>query len=148
MSQQYLVRPDTRPWIFQVWTAFAIAALLCVIGLWNLPHGGSDRAFLIVGFLFCASSSLTLAKTIRDNRDEQVDTDLWIVHVWIAFALAICVTLWGLIRIDLDVWKKGYFVASALFLISSTFVLAKTVRDNQESEILAGLAQAGEPAKQ
>lgn len=148
MSQQYLVRPDTQAWVIQVWAAFAIAVLLCAIGLWNLPQDGSDRAFLTIGFLFCVFSALTLAKTIRDNRDERVDTDMWILHVWIAFALAMCSTIWGLARIDLDVWKKGYLVASAFFLISSTFVLAKTIRDNQEAEILASLPQSAPEASQ
>ncbi len=137
MSQQFLVRPDTRAWVFQVWSAFVLAILLCAIGLWHLPSEGAD--LLIVSCFFCVCSSLTLSKTIRDNRDEQIDTDLWIMQVWIAFVLAIGSTLWGLVRIDLDVWRKGYFLASLLFLVSSTFVLAKTVRDNHEASVLAAL---------
>jgi hypothetical protein len=139
MSQQYLVRHDTQAWIVQVWIAFAVSVLLCAIGLWNLPALGTGRAFLTIGFLFCISSALSLAKTIRDNRDERVDTDMWIMQVWIAFGVAVTSTLWGLLSIDLDFWRKAYFFASALFLISSTFVLAKTIRDNHEAAVLESL---------
>lgn len=139
MSQQYLTRPDTRAWVFQVWSAFTMSVLLCGVGVWNLPNTGLDRAFLTIGFFFCVFSSLTLAKTIRDNRDEKVDTDMWALNVWIAFAVALTFTGWGLVRMELDIWKKGYIITSALFLVSSTFVLAKTIRDNHEAAILNAL---------
>lgn len=139
MSQQYITRPDTRAWVFQVWSAFTMSVLLCGVGVWNLPNTGLDRAFLTIGFFFCVFSSLTLAKTIRDNRDEKVDTDMWALNVWIAFAVALTFTGWGLVRMELDIWKKGYIITSALFLVSSTFVLAKTIRDNHEAAILNAL---------
>ena len=137
MSQQYSPRPDTKAWIFQVWVSFIVSVLLCAVGIWNLPHEGLDRAFLAVGYFFCLTTAFTLAKTIRDNRDEQVDTSFWVMQVWCAFLVAFVLTGWGLYRMDIEVWRKGYMVATSLFLVSSSFVLAKTIRDNHEAAILS-----------
>jgi len=142
MPQQFVPRADTPAWIFQVWTSFVCAVALCAIGVWNLPSDGTDRALLAVGFFFCLSAAFTLQKTIRDNRDEKIDTQMWMFQVWAAFIIAFALTGWGLFRINIAIWHKGFMVASALFLISSSFVLSKTIRDNHEAKILAGLGDA------
>lgn len=136
MAGQVLVRRDTQAWIFQVWTAFASAVVLCTVGVWNMPGEGTERALLALGLFFCLSATLTLAKTVRDNRDEQVDTQAWIFQVWAAFIVANALTAWGLARTSVDGWKKGYLVASWLFMLSAAFTLAKTIRDNHEAELL------------
>jgi hypothetical protein len=56
------------------------------IGVLMLPGRELDRAFLTISFFFCLFSSFSAAKTIRDNRDRQVDTASWVMTVWIAFA--------------------------------------------------------------
>lgn len=75
-------------------------------------------------------------KTQRDNRDGQVDTSAWVIAVWIALAAAILLTGWGLWRMGIEQWQKYYMLVSWLFAVSSTFTLAKTVRDAQEAELL------------
>ena len=135
-TQKYLIRRDTSAWILQVWAAFAVAVTLSAIGIWNLPNEGLDRAFVAIGFLFCLSAGFGVAKTVRDNRDEQVDTPSWVFQVWAAFAIAVLVTAWGLYRMQIGSWEKGFLVASWLFLVSATFTLAKTVRDNHEAGLL------------
>jgi hypothetical protein len=136
----YTPRQDSNAWIMQVWIAFACAVMLCAYGVWHLPSQGTDRALLAVGFFFCLSASFTLQKTVRDNRDEQIDTQMWTFQVWAAFIIAFALTGWGLIRLSIDGWHRGFLVASALFLVSSSFVLAKTIRDNHEAKILGGSA--------
>ena len=139
MANQYVPRADTSAWIFQVWIAFICAVVLCSIGVWNLPGEGTDRALLGVGFFFCLSSVFTLQKTVRDNRDEKIDTQMWFFQVWAAFIIAFALTGWGMFRINIGMWHKAFLVASALFLISSSFVLSKTIRDNHDAKILTGL---------
>lgn len=135
-TAKYLIRRDTSAWILQVWAAFGLALCLSAIGIWNLPNEGLDRAFVAIGFLFCLSAGFGVAKTVRDNRDEQVDTPSWVFQVWAAFSIAVAVTAWGLYRMHLGTWEKSYLAASWLFLVSSTFTLAKTVRDNHEAGLL------------
>lgn len=136
MSNRYLVRRDTAAWVFQVWTSFGLAVLACAIGVWSMPSQELDRAFLAIGFFFCLFASFTLAKMIRDNRDERIDTGAWVMTVWIGFAVAVLLTAWGLFRMNIGDWEKSYMVVSWLFLVTTVFSLAKTVRDKQEADLL------------
>src|SRR5262245_11918199 len=47
------VRRDTRAWKAQVWISFGLAAGLCAIGLAYLPGRDLDRAFMVMGYVFC-----------------------------------------------------------------------------------------------
>ena len=136
MAQQYLMRRDTSAWNLQVWLSFSIAVVACAIGVWSMASEELDRAFLAIGLFFCLFSAFTLAKMIRDNRDERVDTAPWIMTVWIGFSVAVALTAWGLFRMKIGTWEKGYMVVSWLFLVSTAFTLAKLVRDKQEADIL------------
>ena len=136
MASQYIMQRDTQGWRTQVWISFAIAILACAIGVLRLPGQELDRAFLAIGLFFCLFSSFALAKTVRDNRDGQVDTSSWKMTVWIAFAAAFSLTAWGLWRMNIGEWQKGFMLVSWLFLVSSTFTVAKTIRDKHEAELM------------
>ncbi len=147
---QYIMQRDTQGWRAQVWISFGLAVLACGIGVLRLPGQELDRAFLAIGLFFCLFSSFALAKTVRDNRDGQVDTSSWKMTVWIAFAAAFSLTAWGLWRMNIGEWQKGFMLVSWLFLVSSTFTVAKTIRDKHEAELMdrAGRAQVeNRPAK-
>jgi hypothetical protein len=136
MATQYVMQRDTGSWRMQVWISFGLAVCAAGVGVINLPGAELDRAFLAIGFFFCLFSAFAVAKTIRDNRDGQVDTSSWVMTVWVAFAAAVALTAWGLWRMNIPVWQKNYMIVTWLFLISSTFTLAKTVRDRHEAELL------------
>lgn len=136
MTGKVLVRRDTQAWISQVWISFGLAVLACAAGVLQLEASQLEAAFLALGFLFCVSASLVLSKTLRDNVHEQVDTAAWRLFVWIAFAIAVGVTLWGLSGINTGGWQRGYLGVSWLFLINSTFTLSKTLRDQFEAGLL------------
>lgn len=136
MAQQYLIRRDTASWSLQVWLSFGLAAAACGVGVVNMPGADLDRAFLAIGLFFCLFAGFTLAKMIRDNRDEKVDTGPWILTVWSGFFIAVALTAWGLLRMQIGFWEKGYMIVSWLFLISAVFTLAKTVRDKQEADLM------------
>lgn len=149
MNTRYVMRRDTEGWRTQVWVAFALSVLACGWGVFALPSAELDRAFLAIGLFFSLFSAFAVAKMTRDNRDGAVDTQGWVIVVWVAFAAAIALTAWGLWRMNIDVWQKRYMLVSWLFLVSATFTVAKTVRDKQETELMARQAQAqreGEPA--
>jgi hypothetical protein len=63
------VQRDTPAWIFQVWASFAIAVGTTAAGIVYLPLDPWVRAFFGMGLLFTVGSSLTLAKTLRDNHE-------------------------------------------------------------------------------
>ena len=136
MATKYIMQRDTSGWRVQVWLSFGIAVLACAFGVLRLPGQELDRAFLALGMFFCLFTSFAVAKTIRDNRDGQVDTASWSVTVWVAFAAAIALTAWGLWRMNIPGAEKNYMLVSWLFLISATFTLAKTVRDGHEAALM------------
>jgi hypothetical protein len=70
------IRQDTRAWKAQVWISFFCAATLCATGLAFLPGRDLDRAFMIIGYVYCVSAAFALAKFVRDNEAKTIDTPL------------------------------------------------------------------------
>lgn len=136
-----VIRRDTRAWRTQVWISFIAAASLCAIGLLWLPGQDLDRAFMVMGYVFCLSTAFALAKYVRDNQHGKVDTPMWGGVVWAGFVCAMALTGWGLWRMEVNPTYKAYLGVSWLFLISSVFTLAKTLRDAHEADVLEARAQ-------
>ncbi len=136
MATQYIMQRDSKGWNFQVWVSFVLAIVAAGAGVIQLPGQELDRAFVSLGLFFSLFASFTVAKMIRDNRDGQIDTTSWTMTVWAAFVAALSLTAWGLWRMNIPVWEKSYMVVSWLFLITSTFTLAKTIRDAHEADLM------------
>jgi hypothetical protein len=132
------VRRDTNAWRMQVWISFAVAVTLCATGLAWLPGQDLDRAFMVMGYVFCMSAVFAVSKFVRDNQGRKVDTPMWSMVVWGGFAFAMALTGWGLYRMAIDPTYKAFLFVSWLFLISSVFTLAKTLRDAHEADIAEG----------
>lgn len=145
-ANPHTLRRDTRAWRAQVWISFGLAISLCAIGLAWLPGDDIDRAFMVMGYVFCLSTAFALAKFIRDNQARSVDTPMWRLVVWGGFAFAMALTGWGLWRMGIQPVWKAYLLVCWLFLISSVFTLAKTLRDAHDADLLearlAGRAEA------
>ena len=87
-SSHALPRADTKAWKLQVWVSFGLAVSLCGMGLAYLPGADLDRAFMVMGYMFCLSTAFALAKFVRDNEATKTDTPMWGLVVWGGFALA------------------------------------------------------------
>jgi hypothetical protein len=135
------IRRDTKAWKLQVWVSFGLAATLCGTGLAYLPGADLDRAFMVMGYVFCLSTAFALAKFVRDNEVRRTDTPMWGLVVWGGFAFAMGLTAWGLWRMDVNPTYKAFLGVSWLFLISTVFTLAKTLRDAHEALIAEARAQ-------
>jgi hypothetical protein len=138
------VRRDTKAWKAQVWISFGLAATLCAVGLAYLPGRDLDRAFMVMGYVFCLSAAFALAKFVRDNEARRQDTPLWSMVVWGGFMFAMALTGWGLWQMEINPTYKAYLGVCWLFLISGSFTLAKTLRDAFEADLLD--ARRGVPA--
>ena len=145
-----IIRKDTNAWKLQVWVSFGLAVTLCACGLAYLPGADLDRAFMVMGYMFCLSTAFALAKFVRDNETRKTDTPMWGLVVWGGFALAMALTGWGLWRMDVNPTYKAFLGVSWLFLISTVFTLAKTLRDAHEAQLaearLQGMAMRGSAA--
>ena len=60
----------TSAFYAQAALSFGIAMLSVVLGIFYLPVDPWQRAFLAVGALFLVTSSFTLAKCLRDAREQ------------------------------------------------------------------------------
>ena len=140
---QPLIRRDSKPWQLQVWASFGIALTLCAIGLAWLPGQDLDRAFMFMGYLFCLSTAFVLSKFVRDSEASAQpaqrrvpDTPMFKLVVWGGFGLAMTLTAWGLLRMDINPTYKVFLGVSWLYLITCAFTLAKMLRDRQEADLL------------
>ncbi|MBU1357338.1 MAG: hypothetical protein KKC79_11530 [Gammaproteobacteria bacterium] len=133
------IQRDTRAWQVQVWISFGLAVFLCATGLRWLPGEALDRAFMVMGYAFCLSAAFFLAKFLRDqqvgNAATSGDTPMWKLVVWGGFFTAVALTGWGLLKMEISDSYKAFLGVSWLFLISSAFTLAKTLRDRYEADL-------------
>lgn len=141
ISTTVSIQRDSRAWQFQTWASFAIAVFLCATGLSWLPGQALDRAFMVMGYVFCLSTAFMLAKFIRDGEQADAghsagrDVPMWRLVVWGSFFTAMGLTGWGLVRMEINDAYKAFLGVSWLFLISSAFTLAKTLRDRHEADV-------------
>ncbi|WP_374412516.1 YiaA/YiaB family inner membrane protein [Hydrogenophaga sp.] len=135
-----IVMRDTRAWQLQVWVSFGIAVFLCATGLAWLPGQDLDRAFMVMGYVFCLSTVFVLAKAVRDQQKARLsgeaETPMWRFVVWGGFAVAMGLTAWGLLRMEINETYKAYLGVSWLYLVTSAFTLAKTLRDRHEADLI------------
>jgi hypothetical protein len=61
------------------------------------------------------------------------DTPAWIFQVWVSFVLSTGMMLYGIWNLDVGFWIQSYLAMGMLFVVSSCFALAKTLRDQQEN---------------
>ena len=135
MHRPLPVRRDTRARKAQVWISFGLSVALCAVGLAYLPGRDLDRAFMVMGYVFCLTAAFALAKFVRDTEGGRGDTPGWSTVVWSGFGLAMALTGWGLWRMEINPTYKAYLGVSWLYLISNAFTLAKTQRDAYEADL-------------
>jgi len=144
---QILIHRDSKAWCLQVWVSFLLAVFLCGVGLAYLPGKDLDRAFMVMGYFFCLSAAFVLAKFVRDNEkasaeNRTADTPLFKFVVWGGFFLAMALTGWGLLRMEVNETYKAFLGVSWLYLITCIFTLAKTLRDKHEADLSQARLQA------
>ena len=147
------IQRDSRPWQLQVWISFLLAILLCAVGLAWLPGRDLDRAFMVMGYLFCLTAAFVLAKYVRDREQETAssapesrpmtataNTPMFGLVVWGGFFLAMALTGWGLWRMEVNPTWKAYLGVCWVYLITGTFTLAKMVRDKHVADMAEAYA--------
>ena len=58
----------------------------------------------------------------------------WVMFVKISFGVALFAAGAGVVLAPMDLVRKGYMAISALFLVSTTITLSKTMRDEHEAQ--------------
>lgn len=70
------------------------------------------------------------------DHDIQGHSGAWLFYVKACFAVALLAMLGGILAMPGGLQVQGYFALCALFLVSATLNLAKTLRDDHESRRL------------
>jgi hypothetical protein len=65
-------------------------------------------------------------------------TAAFFIQTVVAFGINFLGSLAGIVFLPLDPWQRSFLAISVLFLVSSTFSLAKVVRDQQEAATVRG----------
>ncbi|GAB0101840.1 YiaA/YiaB family inner membrane protein [Nocardia sp. JMUB6875] len=60
-------------------------------------------------------------------------TTAFLAQAMIAFGISFASLVIGIIYLPLDIWQRGFLLMATLFLVSSSFTLAKVIRDQHES---------------
>jgi hypothetical protein len=72
------------------------------------------------------------------------NTTAFFVQAGVSFGLALLSLLIGIVYLDVDPWVRAFLGLAVVFLTTSSFTLAKCIRDQQES---SGLAQRLDQAR-
>jgi hypothetical protein len=75
---------------------------------------------------------------------EPTNTTAFFVQAGISFGIALLALLVGIFYLDVDPWIRAFLSLAVVFLTTSSFTLAKCVRDQQESH---GLTQRLDQAR-
>jgi hypothetical protein len=70
------------------------------------------------------------------NDNIQSNSAGWLFFVKTSFGISLAAMSCGVFFIEIDLIMKAYFALCALFLVSSTITLSKTMRDQHESDRL------------
>jgi hypothetical protein len=67
------------------------------------------------------------------NTQNQPHTGAWVAFNYANMAIALAMTVGGILFLPIDIWIKGYLLMGVAMLLSSSISVTKTVRDVQES---------------
>lgn len=67
--KQFDFQKDTTVWIIQTWISFFVSVAAAGIGISYLPVDSWVKGYMGMSYAFTVGSTLTLAKTVRDNQE-------------------------------------------------------------------------------
>ena len=65
------------------------------------------------------------------------NTSIFTFLAWAAFILACAFFFVGIYNMEAQLVEKGYYSVTGVFLIFSSFVLQKVIRDNQDDQTVS-----------
>ena len=104
--------------------------ILCPAGI-RRDHADLPYGSRVVLLMFRAESTAKLGCMTPTPTPRT--TTAFFVQAGIAFALSFAGSLIGIAYLPIDPWQRGFLCMTLLFLVTSTFTLAKVVRDHQEA---------------
>ncbi len=63
------IQKDSASWVFFVKVSFAISMATMLVGIFFIPVDWWIKGYLVMGTLFLTGSTITMAKTLRDQAE-------------------------------------------------------------------------------
>jgi len=63
------------------------------------------------------------------------DTQAWIMQTWVGFGIAVLLCVAGVWELPSQTLDRAFMAIGMFFVLSSTFTLSKTLRDNQDEQV-------------
>ncbi|KUN77186.1 YiaA/YiaB family inner membrane protein [Streptomyces griseoruber] len=70
---------------------------------------------------------------MSDTPVKQQNTAAFYGQAVASFAVAMAATAIGIYRMNADAWVRAFLAVAVLYLVTSSFTLAKVIRDRQEA---------------
>ncbi len=152
-TNNFYRRRNTPAYTFMAWGAFILAFGFEFGGIYSLNQPLSVRGYYAAVAILIIITSFVLQKVIRDNDEDDFlreqnyhhrkrNTSAFTFLSWIGFILAILFEFVGLSTLEEPFYVVGYYAIAAAFLIVTSLVLQKTIRDNEEDKINNGTFEA------
>jgi hypothetical protein len=55
------------------------------------------------------------------------------IQAILSFVISLVAVIIGILSLQVDIWVRGFLAVGLLYVVTSTFTLAKVVRDHQEA---------------
>jgi len=68
------------------------------------------------------------------NAPLRSDTPAWVMQAWLSFLVSVALMTVGILYLPVDWWIRGYLFMGTVFMLGSSFTLAKTLRDKHEHD--------------
>ncbi|QMV45179.1 hypothetical protein FPL14_25245 [Cohnella cholangitidis] len=131
------------------WAAFVLAFGFEFGGIYSLKQPLSVKGYYAAVAILLIITAFVLQKVIRDNDEDQYlreqnphhrrrNTSAFTFLSWVGFILAIAFQFIGLTTLEEPFYVVGYYAIAAAFLIVTSLVLQKTIRDNEEDKLNNG----------
>lgn len=80
-----------------------------------------------------------MSGTVEDMNVPAVSktTTAFFAQAGLSFGIALLAVILGICYLPVDPWMRAFLAVGTLFLVTSSFTLAKCVRDAQESSMIA-----------
>lgn len=65
----------------------------------------------------------------------------WVMQTYLTFAIALSAMAWAIVAMPLDIWARGFLGMGTLLCVVASINLAKTVRDEHESQRVSRLVE-------
>ncbi|MDP2343657.1 MAG: YiaA/YiaB family inner membrane protein [Deltaproteobacteria bacterium] len=78
---------------------------------------------------------------LKASRSLTADSPAWTFQTWAAFILSLGSTSLGIWFLPVDIWTRSFLGLGLWFTVSSCMTLAKSQRDNHESQKLSAVVE-------